>query len=93
MWIEFSEFNLKILILLIYPVSKRIQDYSKKAYLVKDHQLFKTFRYFASYIFAFIPLLIPVTPLIIVDKPPVKYVPAEKAATVEIVFFKNLLKL
>ena len=58
MWIEFSEFNLKILILLIFPVSKRIQDYSKKAYLVKDHQLFKTFRYFASYIFAFIPLLI-----------------------------------
>ena len=58
MWIEFSEFNLKILILLIFPVSKRVQDYTKKAYLVKDHQLFKTFRYFASYIFAFIPLLI-----------------------------------
>lgn len=58
MWIEFSEFNLKILILLIFPVSKRVQDYTKKAYLVKDHQLFKTFRYFASYVFAFIPLLI-----------------------------------
>ena len=58
MWIEFSEFNLKILILLIFPVSKRVQDYTKKAYLVKDHQLFKTFRYFSSYVFAFIPLLI-----------------------------------
>jgi hypothetical protein len=58
MWIEFSEFNLKILILLIFPVSKRIQDYSKKAYITKENQLFKTFRYFLSYIFAFIPFLI-----------------------------------
>ena len=41
MWIEFSEFNLKILILLIFPVSKRVQDYTKKAYLVKDHQYLK----------------------------------------------------
>ena len=58
MWIEFSELHLKLLILLIFPVSKRIQDYTKKTYLVKDNQFMKTFRYFNSYIFTFIPLLI-----------------------------------
>ena len=58
MWVEFSELNLNLLILLIFPISKRIQDYTKKAYLVKDNQLMKNFRYFNSYIFAFIPLLI-----------------------------------
>ena len=60
MLIEFSEFNLNLLIPLIFPVFKRIEDYTKAAYIIKkkDNQLFKTFRYFCSYIFAFIPLLI-----------------------------------
>ena len=58
MLIEFSEFNLKLLIPLIFPIFKRIEDYSKKAYIKEDNQLFKTFRYFLSYIFAFIPFLI-----------------------------------
>ena len=58
MLIEFSDFNLKILILLIFPIFKTVQDYSKKAYVVEDNYIFKTFRYFASYIFGFIPLLI-----------------------------------
>ena len=54
MLIEFSDFNLKILILLIFPIFKTVQDYSKKAYVVEDNYIFKTFRYFASYIFGFI---------------------------------------
>ena len=58
MLIELSEFNLKLLIPLIFPIFKRIEDYSKKAYIKEDNQLFKTFRYFLSYIFAFIPFLI-----------------------------------
>lgn len=58
MLIEFSQINLKILILLIFPVFKRIQDYTKKSYLQDDNQLFKNFRYFFSYIFSFVPLLI-----------------------------------
>lgn len=45
MLIEFSQINLKILILLIFPVFKRIQDYTKKSYLQDDNQLFKNFRY------------------------------------------------
>ena len=58
MLIELSEFNLKLLIPLIFPIFKRIEDYSKKAYLKNENQLFKTFRYFLSYTFTFIPLLI-----------------------------------
>ena len=58
MLIELSEFNIKIFIPLIYPVFKRIQDFSKKAYIDKDNQLFKSFRYFLSYTISFIPFLI-----------------------------------
>ena len=39
MLIEFSDFNLKILILLIFPIFKTVQDYSKKAYVVEDNYL------------------------------------------------------
>ena len=60
MWIEFSEFNLKLLILLIFPVFMQIQNYTKEAYIEKnkDNQIFKAFRYFCSYIFAGIFLII-----------------------------------
>ena len=58
MWIELSEFNFKLFIPLIFPVFKRIQDVVKKAYIKKDNQLFKTFRYFASYMLSFIFLII-----------------------------------
>ena len=58
MWIEFSEFNIKLLLPLIFPIFKRVQDYTKKTYLTKDNQLFKTFRYFMSYMFSIIPFLI-----------------------------------
>ena len=58
MWIEFSEFNIKLLLPLIFPIFKRVQDYTKKTYLKKDNQIFKTFRYFGSYIFSIIPFLI-----------------------------------
>jgi hypothetical protein len=39
MLIELSEFNLKLLIPLIFPIFKRIEDYSKKAYLKNENQL------------------------------------------------------
>ena len=61
MWIELSEFNFKLFLPLIFPIFKRIQDFSKKLYIKDskdDETLFKTFRYYFSYIFAFIPLLI-----------------------------------
>ena len=58
MWIEFSEFNLKLLIPLIFPIFKRIQDYTKKSYLKNEYQIFKIFRNFSSYIFSVIPFLI-----------------------------------
>lgn len=58
MLIELSEFNFKLFIPLIYPIFKRLQDFTKKTYIIKDNHLFKTFRYFFSYIFSFIFLLI-----------------------------------
>ena len=61
MWIELSEFNLKLFLPLIFPVFKRIQDLTKKLYIKKgydDHTLFKTFRYYLCHILAFVPLLI-----------------------------------
>ena len=58
MKVELSEFNFKLFIPLIFPIFKRIGDFTKKSYMIKDHQLFKTFRYFLSYILFFIFLLI-----------------------------------
>lgn len=61
MWIELSEFNLKLFLPLIFPVFKSIQDLTKKLYIKKsydDHTLFKTFRYYLCHTLAFIPLLI-----------------------------------
>ena len=54
MWIELSEFNFKLIIPLIFPIFKRIGDFTKKSYMKKDNQLFKAFRYFTSYLFSFI---------------------------------------
>ena len=60
MLIEFSEFNLKLLFFLIYPIFITIQDYTYASYIKhdKDNFLFTTFRYFLSYIFSGILLLI-----------------------------------
>ena len=60
MLIEFSEFNLKLLLFLIYPVFIRIQDFSSEAYIKedKDNMLFITFRCYLSFILSGIPLLI-----------------------------------
>ena len=58
MLIELSEFNIKLLLPLIFPIFKRIGDFSKKAYIKEDNQQFKVFRYFLSYILCFIPFLI-----------------------------------
>ena len=58
MLIELSEFNIKIFIPLIFPIFKRIQYYTKKAYLIEDKQIFKSFRYFLSYTISLIPFLI-----------------------------------
>ena len=61
MLIEFSEFNFKLFIPLIFPAFKIIQDFTKKLYIkdgYDDHTLFKTFRYYLCYILSFIPLII-----------------------------------
>ena len=57
---EFSEFNFKLILFLIYPISIRIQDYSNEAYIKedKDNILFTTFRCYLSFIFSGVPLLI-----------------------------------
>ena len=57
MWIEFSEFNIKLLIPLIFPIFKRLGDLTRKIYN-GTNPLFKTFRYFLCYSLSFIPLLI-----------------------------------
>ena len=58
MLIEFSEFNIKLLILLIYPIFKRLDDIPRNSYLTDDNQQFKTFRYYLSYFLSFIPFII-----------------------------------
>ena len=58
MFIEFSNFNIKLIILIIFPLFRRIEDFVKNAYLTDNNYLFKMFRYFSSYIFSFILLLI-----------------------------------
>jgi hypothetical protein len=54
MLIEFSEFNFKLILFLIYPISIRIQDYSNEAYIKED----KDNRCYLSFIFSGVPLLI-----------------------------------
>ena len=56
--IEFSELNIKLLVILIFPVFNTIEFYSKKLYLTDDNLLFMPFRHYISYIFSFIILLI-----------------------------------
>ena len=58
MWIEFSDLDPKLLLLLLFPVFKRIQDVTKEFALSSDNFIFQTFRYFLNYLFAIIPLLI-----------------------------------
>ncbi len=60
MLIEFSEFNIKLILPFIFPIFRRIQDYTNAAYMNegKDSPIFTAFRYFLSYIFAGILLLI-----------------------------------
>ena len=60
MFIELSEFNIKLLIPLIFPLFRHIQDLTNEAYMKKDgdSQIFVTFRYFLSYLFGGIFLII-----------------------------------
>ena len=58
MLIEFSELNAKLLILLIFPVFKNLETIVKKLYIVEDSGMFSFFRYFCSYIFASVFVLI-----------------------------------
>ena len=58
MLLEFSQLNIKLRLPLIFPIFNQIEKHCKKAYVEKDNQLFKTFRYFLSYIFASIFLLL-----------------------------------
>ena len=48
MWIELSEFNIKIFLPLIFPIFNRINDLTREIYKKKDgdNKLFKNFRYF-----------------------------------------------
>ena len=57
MWIECSEFNFKLLILLIYPIFNRLGDISSDAYIKDKNRVFKTFKYYLSDSFSFIPFL------------------------------------
>ena len=58
MLIEFSEFNSKLLLFFIFPVIRRIEYFISKYQIKEDNILFKTFRYFLSYNFSGIFLLI-----------------------------------
>ena len=58
MWIECFEFNFKLLIILIFPAFRRLEDFTKPLYITKENTLFKTFRYFLCHIFAAVILLI-----------------------------------
>jgi len=57
MFIEFSEFNYKLLFFLIYPIFRRIEGFTDK-FIEEDNKLFKTFRHFLSFLFSGIFLLI-----------------------------------
>ena len=58
MLIEFSEFNFKLLLLLINPIFTHLEKQVRYAYSKKDNDVFKAFRYFLSYIFAGVFLII-----------------------------------
>ena len=58
MLIEFSEFNFKLLLLLIYPIFIQLENQAKYAYRKQNNDVFKPFRYFLCYIFVGIFLVI-----------------------------------
>jgi len=60
MWIEFSELDYKLLVLLIFPIFITIENYTSALYLKENGSnfLFFTFKNFISYILSFIFLLI-----------------------------------
>ena len=58
MLIEFSECNIKLLLLFIYPIFYHLGNLTKRAYMVKKNDLFNSFRQFNSYIFAGVFLII-----------------------------------
>ena len=57
MFIEFS-FHLKLLFLLVFPISKELERIMKEYFLKDDNSLFHIFRIFLSNEFSFIFLLI-----------------------------------
>ena len=58
MFIELSELNIKLLVLLIFPIFTQLEGLSEDLFLSKDNLLFKSFRYFLSYILSFVFLII-----------------------------------
>ena len=58
MWIECSEFNYKLLLPLIYPLFGQLENPLRLSLIKKDTYLFKSFRYFLSHCFSFIPFII-----------------------------------
>ena len=58
MLIEFSKFNIKLLVILIFPVFRTIERFITISYITKDNSIFDAFRYFLSHLFAIFLLMI-----------------------------------
>ena len=58
MFIEFSLFNSQIFIPLIFPIFIQIEGAIRKLFIKDENILFKIFRYYLSYIFSFIFIII-----------------------------------
>ena len=58
MFIEFSELNFKLLVMLIFPAFNIAEHYTRSYFITKDNSYFSQFRYFTSYILSFILLII-----------------------------------
>ena len=58
MLVDFPKFNIKLLVLLIFPVFRTIERYTTPLYITEDNSLFDTFRYFLCQIISVIFLYI-----------------------------------
>ena len=58
MLVEFPKLNVKLLVLLIFPVFRTIERYTTPLYITEDNSLFDTFRYFLCQIISVIFLYI-----------------------------------
>ena len=58
MFIEFSELNFKLLVMLIFPAFNIAEHYARSYFITKDNSYFSQFRYFTSHILSFILVII-----------------------------------